>query len=78
MPEDVRIAPELASRGAANLTEITVGVEEAPGQSGWYTMLLPAETGVIESAPPVDSETKNSMMYPAGATPNRRASKREQ
>jgi 6-pyruvoyltetrahydropterin/6-carboxytetrahydropterin synthase len=35
-----RIAEELASRGANNLSRITVGVEEAPGQAGWYTLAL--------------------------------------
>ena len=35
-----RLAPELASRGATNLTSIMVGVEEAPGQSGWATVTL--------------------------------------
>ena len=35
-----RLTPELASRGAMNLTSITVGVEEAPGQSGWATVSL--------------------------------------
>lgn len=32
-----RLRPLLAERGAANATEITVGVEEAPGQAGWAT-----------------------------------------
>ncbi|MDO8615797.1 MAG: 6-carboxytetrahydropterin synthase [Dehalococcoidia bacterium] len=36
-----RIARELAARGASNLTRITVGVEEAPGQAGWYTLAPP-------------------------------------
>jgi 6-pyruvoyltetrahydropterin/6-carboxytetrahydropterin synthase len=30
-----RLRPELAARGATNITSISVGVEEAPGQSGW-------------------------------------------
>jgi 6-pyruvoyltetrahydropterin/6-carboxytetrahydropterin synthase len=30
-----RLREQLRARGAANLTAITVGVEEAPGQSGW-------------------------------------------
>jgi 6-pyruvoyltetrahydropterin/6-carboxytetrahydropterin synthase len=32
-----RLEAELRSRGAGNLTRITVGVEEAPGQAGWAT-----------------------------------------
>ena len=28
----------LTERGATNLTKITVGIEEAPGQSGWATL----------------------------------------
>ena len=34
------ISDALASEGASNLSRITVGVEEAPGQAGWYTLLL--------------------------------------
>ena len=30
-----RLQTALAERGATNITSITVGVEEAPGQSGW-------------------------------------------
>jgi 6-pyruvoyltetrahydropterin/6-carboxytetrahydropterin synthase len=33
-----RLAEELAGRG--NITSITVGVEEAPGQTGWCTLSL--------------------------------------
>lgn len=36
-----RIAGELSALGAANLSRITVGVEEAPGQTGWYSTALP-------------------------------------
>jgi 6-pyruvoyltetrahydropterin/6-carboxytetrahydropterin synthase len=36
-----RIAAEFAGRGASNLRSMTVGVEEAPGQAGWYTLALP-------------------------------------
>jgi 6-pyruvoyltetrahydropterin/6-carboxytetrahydropterin synthase len=32
-----RIASELAARGAANLQRVSVGVEEAPGQAGWFS-----------------------------------------
>ena len=32
-----RLRDDLRARGAANLTSITVGVEEAPGQAGWAT-----------------------------------------
>jgi 6-pyruvoyltetrahydropterin/6-carboxytetrahydropterin synthase len=32
-----RIASELAARGAANVGSLTVGIEEAPGQTGWFT-----------------------------------------
>jgi 6-pyruvoyltetrahydropterin/6-carboxytetrahydropterin synthase len=35
-----RIAAELRSRGAENVSSITVGVEEMPGQSGWFTLAL--------------------------------------
>ena len=35
-----RIASALAKRGIARLGRITVGVEEAPGQTGWYTVTL--------------------------------------
>jgi 6-pyruvoyltetrahydropterin/6-carboxytetrahydropterin synthase len=30
-----RLKDDLAAKGATNLTSITVGVEEAPGQAGW-------------------------------------------
>ena len=33
-----RLAGELRARGAANLTSLTVTVEEAPGQSGSFTL----------------------------------------
>ncbi|HEU4759969.1 MAG TPA: 6-carboxytetrahydropterin synthase [Dehalococcoidia bacterium] len=33
-----RLAEELRARGAANLRSLTVGVEEAPGQAGWYSL----------------------------------------
>ncbi|HZP25819.1 MAG TPA: 6-pyruvoyl tetrahydropterin synthase family protein [Dehalococcoidia bacterium] len=36
------LAGDLSSRGADNLREITVGIEEAPGQAGWFTLALPA------------------------------------
>ena len=32
-----RLREDLRARGADNLTSITVGVEEAPGQAGWAT-----------------------------------------
>ena len=32
-----RIAMEMAARGAANIQRVSVGVEEAPGQAGWFT-----------------------------------------
>ncbi len=35
-----RISAELAARGAANVGSISVGIEEAPGQAGWYTLAL--------------------------------------
>ncbi len=37
-----RLAGELEARGASNVHTITVGVEEAPGQAGWYTLPLDA------------------------------------
>jgi len=33
-----RIMSELAARGAANIESVTVAVEEAPGQAGWFTL----------------------------------------
>ena len=35
-----RLHEQLLARGATNLTSITVGVEEMPGQAGWYTRHL--------------------------------------
>ena len=35
-----RLRAALLERGASNLTSITVGVEEMPGQTGWYTERL--------------------------------------
>jgi 6-pyruvoyltetrahydropterin/6-carboxytetrahydropterin synthase len=35
-----RLAEELMALGATNLTELRVGVEEAPGQAGWHTRSL--------------------------------------
>jgi 6-pyruvoyltetrahydropterin/6-carboxytetrahydropterin synthase len=35
-----RLAESLRDRGVSNLTRITVGVEEAPGQAGWATASL--------------------------------------
>ena len=37
-----RLREALAERGATNLTSITVGLEEMPGQTGWYTERLGA------------------------------------
>ncbi len=37
-----RLAEEFAAAGAGNLESITVGVEEAPGQSGWFTLAHPS------------------------------------
>jgi 6-pyruvoyltetrahydropterin/6-carboxytetrahydropterin synthase len=36
-----RIAAELRKLSADNVTSVTVGVEEMPGQSGWFTLALP-------------------------------------
>jgi len=36
-----RIAEELRKRAVSNVMSITVGVEEAPGQSGWFRLALP-------------------------------------
>jgi 6-pyruvoyltetrahydropterin/6-carboxytetrahydropterin synthase len=33
-----RLLPVLQATGAAHLIRLTVGVEELPGQSGWYTV----------------------------------------
>ncbi len=35
-----RLRAALVERGATNLTSITVGLEEMPGQTGWYTEQL--------------------------------------
>ena len=35
-----RLTAEFARRGATNLTEIAVGIEEAPGQAGWASQRL--------------------------------------
>ncbi len=35
-----RIILTLRSRGASNVRTVTVGVEEAPGQAGWFTARL--------------------------------------
>lgn len=32
-----RLRAELMERGASNIGRITVGIEEMPGQAGWYT-----------------------------------------
>ena len=32
-----RLREQLAARGATNITSITVGIEEMPGQTGWWT-----------------------------------------
>lgn len=37
-----RILIELKQRGATNITRLSVGVEEAPGQSGWYEQIVRA------------------------------------
>lgn len=33
-----RVAAQLAALGADNVESVTVGVEEAPGQAGWFTL----------------------------------------
>ncbi len=35
-----RVAAELAGRGITNIQGVRVGIEEAPGQAGWYTIDL--------------------------------------
>jgi 6-pyruvoyltetrahydropterin/6-carboxytetrahydropterin synthase len=40
-----RVAAALESLGASNLTRIAVGVEESPGQAGWYELMLSATPG---------------------------------
>jgi 6-pyruvoyltetrahydropterin/6-carboxytetrahydropterin synthase len=35
-----RLRDDLRRHGAANITSVTVGIEEAPGQSGWATQAL--------------------------------------
>ncbi len=35
-----RMLDDLRARGAVNLTSLTVGMEEAPGQAGWCVMAL--------------------------------------
>ena len=36
----LRLKPELVAQGATNITSISVGVDEAPGQSGWAVSSL--------------------------------------
>jgi len=36
-----RLVDSLRKRGVSNVTSIAVGVEEAPGQSGWFRTSLP-------------------------------------
>jgi 6-pyruvoyltetrahydropterin/6-carboxytetrahydropterin synthase len=36
-----RLASKLADSGASNVMSISVGVEEMPGQAGWFTLTLP-------------------------------------
>ena len=33
-----RIHQALGDRSAENVTSVTVGIEEAPGQAGWFTL----------------------------------------
>jgi 6-pyruvoyltetrahydropterin/6-carboxytetrahydropterin synthase len=33
-----RLSEQLAARGATNVSSITVGIEEMPGQAGWFTL----------------------------------------
>jgi 6-pyruvoyltetrahydropterin/6-carboxytetrahydropterin synthase len=40
-----RLVEELAAAGTSNLESILVGVEEAPGQSGWFRLALSERTG---------------------------------
>lgn len=35
-----RLAAEIGARGVGNVMSINVGVEEAPGQSGWFRKML--------------------------------------
>lgn len=35
-----RLGAEIRARGATNVTRISAGIEEAPGQAGWYSMDL--------------------------------------
>jgi 6-pyruvoyltetrahydropterin/6-carboxytetrahydropterin synthase len=37
-----RLAESLRHSGATNLAKLTVGIEEMPGQAGWYTVELQA------------------------------------
>ncbi len=36
-----RLRQEIAKRGATNITSLSVGIEEAPGQAGWWREALP-------------------------------------
>lgn len=36
----LRLQADLRTRGASNIASVTVGVEEAPGQSGWATLTM--------------------------------------
>lgn len=40
-----RTTAELAERGATNVQRVSVGVEEAPGQTGWFTGSLGSGAG---------------------------------
>lgn len=35
-----QLCRELEARGATNIRKVTVGIEEMPGQAGWYTVDL--------------------------------------
>lgn len=35
-----RLQAALAERGATNVSAITVGIEEMPGQTGWFTLVV--------------------------------------
>jgi 6-pyruvoyltetrahydropterin/6-carboxytetrahydropterin synthase len=35
-----RLAAELAAMGVRNVESLTVGIEEAPGQTGWFSMKI--------------------------------------
>jgi 6-pyruvoyltetrahydropterin/6-carboxytetrahydropterin synthase len=47
-----RLKEELRAAGATNLTAISVGIEEAPGQAGWYSEEFDDRPGAVPQSRP--------------------------